>query len=158
MKKSCSGDVYTMNYKKSLIFFSLLLPSICFASSSYEEYKDAITICIDIEKSKDPLTVHDLYGMKPEYIERLLFIIKDVRIQQCSSEEEMRALIDELADNNKTVDAKEMGSRYLSIYNSRRMSDLSEAEKSSLSQLDISLRDKSLEVNLLDLREKLENR
>lgn len=157
MRKSNSGDVYTMNFKKTLIILSLFVPSICLAANSYDQYKETVTNCIDIEKNKAPLAAHDLDGLKPEDVEKYLFLIKDIRIQQCSSQEEMKALVDELAASDKPVDAKDLGYRYLSIYNNRRISELSDVEKEKLNQIDASLRGKSLEVNLLDLREKLKD-
>ncbi len=146
-----------MNFKKLLIVLSLLTPSIPLAANSYELYKKAITNCIDFEKSKIKLAKNDIEDLKPEDIEKFLFLIKDIRIQRCSSQEEITALIDELASTDVSINPKEIANRYLSIYNKQRISNLSDAEKVKLNKIDKSLKEKNLEINLLDLRKELKN-
>lgn len=146
-----------MNYNKILILFSLLTPSICSATNSYELYKDTVKNCVDMEKNKTPVTPHDLNELPPEDIRKFLFLIKDIRIQHCSYQQEMRALVDELSANNESVDTKDLQNRYLSIYNNRRLKALNDEEKDKLNQLDASLKNKSLEINLLDLWDELKN-
>jgi len=146
-----------MNFRNTLIILSLLTSSISLAANSYDLYKETVTNCADIEKDKVPLTVHDLDGFTPKDIETFFFLIKDIRVQRCSSKEEMTALVDELASSDKPVNPKELGNRYLSIYNHQRLRKLSSVEQAKLHQIDMSLKGKSLEINLLDLREELKD-
>lgn len=155
--KKYSGDVYTMNYKKLLLLLAFITPSICLAESSYDAYKDSVKNCIEIENQKSPVTINDLHGLKPEDIDKYLLLLKDIRIQECSKSYEMEALVNELSSGNDLINIDKLSERYLSIYIKKRTSTLSENELSKLNQLDSSLKEKSLEVNMLSLWEKLKD-
>lgn len=153
--KKYSGDVYTMNYKKLPLLLAFITPSICLAESSYDAYKDSVKNCIEIENQKSPVTINDLHGLKPEDIDKYLLLLKDIRIQECSKSYEMEALVNELSSGNELININKLSERYLSIYIKKRTNTLSENELSKLNQLDSSLKEKSLEVNMLSLWEKL---
>lgn len=155
--KKYSGDVYTMNYKKLPLLLAFLTPSICLAESSYDAYKDSVKNCIEIENQKSPVTISDLHGLKPEDIDKYLLLLKDIRIQECSKSYEMEALVNELSSGNELINIDKLSERYLSIYIKKRTNTLSENELSKLNQLDSSLKEKSLEVNMLSLWEKLKD-
>lgn len=155
--KKYSGDVYTMNYKKLPLLLAFITPSICLAESSYDAYKDSVKNCIEIENQKSPVTINDLHGLKPEDIDKYLLLLKDIRIQECSKSYEMEALVNELSSGNELINVNKLSERYLSIYIKKRTNTLSENELSKLNQLDSSLKEKSLEVNMLSLWEKLKD-
>lgn len=155
--KKYSGDVYTMNYKKLPLLLAFITPSICLAESSYDAYKDSVKNCIEIENQKSPVTINDLHGLKPEDIDKYLLLLKDIRIQECSKSYEMEALVNELSSGNELINIDKLSERYLSIYIKKRTNTLSENELSKLNQLDSSLKEKSLEVNMLSLGEKLKD-
>lgn len=155
--KKYSGDVYTMNYKKLPLLLAFITPSICLAESSYDAYKDSVKNCIEIENQKTPVTINDLHGLKPEDIDKYLLLLKDIRIQECSKSYEMEALVNELSSGNELINIDKLSERYLSIYIKKRTNTLSENELSKLNQLDSSLKEKSLEVNMLSLWEKLKD-
>lgn len=155
--KKYSGDVYTMNYKKLPLLLAFITPSICLAESSYDAYKDSVKNCIEIENQKAPVTISDLHGLKPEDIDKYLLLLKDIRIQECSKSYEMEALVNELSSGNELINIDKLSKRYLSIYIKKRTNTLSENELSKLNQLDSSLKEKSLEVNMLSLWEKLKD-
>ncbi len=155
--KKYSGDVYTMNYKKLPLLLAFITPSICLAESSYDAYKDSVKNCIEIENQKSPVTINDLHGLKPEDIDKYLLLLKDIRIQECSKSYEMEALVNELSSGNELINIDKLSERYLSIYIKKRTNTLSENELSKLNQLDSSLKEKSLEVNILSLWEKLKD-
>lgn len=155
--KKYSGDVYTMNYKKLPLLLAFITPSICLAESSYDAYKDSVKNCIEIENQKAPVTISDLHGLKPEDIDKYLLLLKDIRIQECSKSYEMEALVNELSSGNELISIDKLSERYLSIYIKKRTNTLSENELSKLNQLDSSLKEKSLEVNMLSLWEKLKD-
>lgn len=155
--KKYSGDVYTMNYKKLPLLLAFITPSICLAESSYDAYKDSVKNCIEIENQKSPVTINDLHGLKPEDIDKYLLLLKDIRIQECSKSYEMEALVNELSSGNELINIDKLSKRYLSIYIKKRTNTLSENELSKLNQLDSSLKEKSLEVNMLSLWEKLKD-
>ncbi|EOX3120925.1 hypothetical protein ACX6FB_003558 [Vibrio cholerae] len=155
--KKYSGDVYTMNYKKLPLLLAFITPSICLAESSYDAYKDSVKNCIEIENRKSPVTINDLHGLKPEDIDKYLLLLKDIRIQECSKSYEMEALVNELSSGNELININKLSERYLSIYIKKRTNTLSENELSKLNQLDSSLKEKSLEVNMLSLWEKLKD-
>ncbi len=155
--KKYSGDVYTMNYKKLPLLLAFITPSICLAESSYDAYKDSVKNCIEIENQKSPVTINDLHGLKPEDIDKYLLLLKDIRIQECSKSYEMEALVNELSSGNELINIDKLSERYLSIYIKKRTNTLSENELSKLNQLDSSLKEKSLEVNMLSLWEKLKD-
>ncbi len=155
--KKYSGDVYTMNYKKLPLLLAFITPSICLAESSYDAYKDSVKNCIEIENQKAPVTISDLHGLKPEDIDKYLLLLKDIRIQECSKSYEMEALVNELSSGNELINIDKLSERYLSIYIKKRTNTLSENELSKLNQLDSSLKEKSLEVNMLSLWEKLKD-
>lgn len=155
--KKYSGDVYTMNYKKLPLLLAFITPSICLAESSYDAYKDSVKNCIEIENQKSPVTINDLHGLKPEDIDKYLLLLKDIRIQECSKSYEMEALVNELSSGNELININKLSERYLSIYIKKRTNTLSENELSKLNQLDSSLKEKSLEVNMLSLWEKLKD-
>ncbi|ENM5927810.1 hypothetical protein ILY70_003881 [Vibrio mimicus] len=144
-----------MNYKKLCLLLTLLTPAICLAESSYDAYKDSVKYCIEIENQKSPVTINDLHGLKPEDIDKYLLLLKDIRIQECSKPYEMVALVNEISSSNELINADKLSDRYLSIYIKRRMNTFSKNELSKLNQLDSSLKEKSLEVNMLSLWEKL---
>ncbi|MEF3023146.1 hypothetical protein V4D05_18700 [Vibrio mimicus] len=146
-----------MNYKKLCLLLTLLTPSICLAESSYDAYKDSVKYCIEIENQKSPVTINDLHGLKPEDIDKYLLLLKDIRIQECSKPYEMVALVNEISSSNDLINADKLSDRYLSIYIKRRMNTFSKNELSKLNQLDSSLKEKSLEVNMLSLWEKLKD-
>ncbi|HDZ3715761.1 TPA: hypothetical protein RSW55_003770 [Vibrio vulnificus] len=146
-----------MNYKKLLLLLAFITPSICLAESSYDAYKDSVKNCIEIENQKSPVTINDLHGLKPEDIDKYLLLLKDIRIQECSKSYEMEALVNELSSGNDLINIDKLSERYLSIYIKKRTSTLSENELSKLNQLDSSLKEKSLEVNMLSLWEKLKD-
>ncbi len=147
-----------MNYKKLCLLLPLLTPSICLAESSYDAYKDSVKYCIEIENQKSPVTINDLHGLKPEDIDKYLLLLKDIRIQECSKSYEMVALVNEISSSNELINADKLSDRYLSIYIKRRMNTFSKNELSKLNQLDSSLKEKSLEVNMLSLWEKLKTK
>lgn len=155
--KKYSGDVYTMNYKKLPLLLAFITPSICLAESSYDAYKDSVKNCIEIENQKSPVTINDLHGLKPEDIDKYLLLLKDIRIQECSKSYEMEALVNELSSGNELINIDKLSERYLSIYIKKRTNTLSENELSKLNQLDSSLKEKSLEVNMLSLWERLKD-
>ncbi len=155
--KKYSGDVYTMNYKKLPLLLAFITPSICLAESSYDAYKDSVKNCIEIENRKSPVTINDLHELKPEDIDKYLLLLKDIRIQECSKSYEMEALVNELSSGNELININKLSERYLSIYIKKRTNTLSENELSKLNQLDSSLKEKSLEVNMLSLWEKLKD-
>lgn len=155
--KKYSGDVYTMNYKKLPLLLAFITPSICLAESSYDAYKDSVKNCIEIENQKSPVTINDLHGLKPEDIDKYLLLLKDIRIQECSKSYEMEALVNELSSGNDLINIDKLSERYLSIYIKKRTNTLSGNELSKLNQLDSSLKEKSLEVNMLSLWEKLKD-
>lgn len=155
--KKYSGDVYTMNYKKLPLLLAFITPSICLAESSYDAYKDSVKNCIEIENQKSPVTINDLHGLKPEDIDKYLLLLKDIRIQKCSKSYEMDALVNDLSSGNDLINIDKLSERYLSIYIKKRTNTLSENELSKLNQLDSSLKEKSLEVNMLSLWEKLKD-
>lgn len=155
--KKYSGDVYTMNYKKLPLLLAFITPSICLAESSYDAYKDSVKNCIEIENQKSPVTISDLHGLKPEDIDKYLLLLKDIRIQECSKSYEMEALVNEISSGNELINIDKLSERYLSIYIKKRTNTLSENELSKLNQLDSSLKEKSLEVNMLSLWEKLKD-
>lgn len=155
--KKYSGDVYTMNYKKLPLLLAFITPSICLAESSYDAYKDSVKNCIEIENQKSPVTINDLHGLKPEDIDKYLLLLKDIRIQECSKSYEIEALVNELSSGNELINIDKLSKRYLSIYIKKRTNTLSENELSKLNQLDSSLKEKSLEVNMLSLWEKLKD-
>lgn len=155
--KKYSGDVYTMNYKKLPLLLAFITPSICLAESSYDAYKKSVKNCIEIENQKSPVTINDLHGLKPEDIDKYLLLLKDIRIQECSKSYEMEALVNELSSGNELINIDKLSERYLSIYIKKRTNTLSENELSKLNQLDSSLKEKSLEVNMLSLWEKLKD-
>lgn len=155
--KKYSGDVYTMNYKKLPLLLAFITPSICLAESSYDAYKNSVKNCIEIEDQKSPVTINDLHGLKPEDIDKYLLLLKDIRIQECSKSYEMEALVNELSSGNELINIDKLSERYLSIYIKKRTNTLSENELSKLNQLDSSLKEKSLEVNMLSLWEKLKD-
>lgn len=146
-----------MNYKKLCLLLTLLTPAICLAESSYNAYKDSVKYCIEIENQKSPVTINDLHGLKPEDIDKYLLLLKDIRIQECSKPYEMVALVNEISSSNELINADKLSDRYLSIYIKRRMNTFSKNELSKLNQLDSSLKEKSLEVNMLSLWEKLKD-
>lgn len=146
-----------MNYKKLCLLLTLLTPAICLAESSYDAYKDSVKYCIEIENQKSPVTINDLHGLKPEDIDKYLLLLKDIRIQECSKPYEMVALVNEISSSNELINADKLSDRYLSIYIKRRMNTFSKNELSKLNQLDSSLKEKSLEVNMLSLWEKLKD-
>lgn len=155
--KKYSGDVYTMNCKKLPLLLAFITPSICLAESSYDAYKDSVKNCIEIENQKSPVTISDLHGLKPEDIDKYLLLLKDIRIQECSKSYEMEALVNEISSGNELINIDKLSERYLSIYIKKRTNTLSENELSKLNQLDSSLKEKSLEVNMLSLWEKLKD-
>lgn len=155
--KKYSGDVYTMNYNKLPLLLAFITPSICLAESSYDAYKDSVKNCIEIENQKSPVTINDLHGLKPEDIDKYLLLLKDIRIQECSKSYEMEALVNELSSGNELINIDKLSERYLSIYIKKRTNTLSENELSKLNQLDSSLKEKSLEVNMLSLWERLKD-
>ncbi|EJL6522468.1 hypothetical protein RDG66_17610 [Vibrio cholerae] len=146
-----------MNYKKLPLLLAFITPSICLAESSYDAYKDSVKNCIEIENQKAPVTISDLHGLKPEDIDKYLLLLKDIRIQECSKSYEMEALVNELSSGNELISIDKLSERYLSIYIKKRTNALSENELSKLNQLDSSLKEKSLEVNMLSLWEKLKD-
>ncbi|HAS6385904.1 TPA: hypothetical protein RZA60_003308 [Vibrio vulnificus] len=146
-----------MNYKKLLLLLAFITPSICLAESSYDAYKDSVKNCIEIENQKSPVTINDLHGLKSEDIDKYLLLLKDIRIQECSKSYEMEALVNELSSGNDLINIDKLSERYLSIYIKKRTNTLSENELSKLNQLDSSLKEKSLEVNMLSLWEKLKD-
>lgn len=146
-----------MNYKKLCLLLTLLTLSICLAESSYDAYKDSVKYCIEIENQKSPVTINDLHGLKPEDIDKYLLLLKDIRIQECSKPYEMVALVNEISSSNELINADKLSDRYLSIYIKRRMNTFSKNELSKLNQLDSSLKEKSLEINMLSLWEKLKD-
>lgn len=146
-----------MNYKKLPLLLAFITPSICLAESSYDAYKDSVKSCIGIENQKSPVTISDLHGLKPEDIDKYLLLLKDIRIQECSKSYEMEALVNELSSGNELINIDKLSERYLSIYIKKRTNTLSENELSKLKQLDSSLKEKSLEVNMLSLWEKLKD-
>ncbi|RBO14612.1 hypothetical protein DSL61_16365 [Vibrio cholerae] len=146
-----------MNYKKLPLLLAFITPSICLAESSYDAYKDSVKNCIEIENQKAPVTISDLHGLKPEDIDKYLLLLKDIRIQECSKSYEMEALVNELSSGNELINIDTLSERYLSIYIKKRTNTLSENELSKLNQLDSSLKEKSLEVNMLSLWEKLKD-
>ncbi|HDZ9219675.1 TPA: hypothetical protein RUZ04_003579 [Vibrio cholerae] len=146
-----------MNYKKLPLLLAFITPSICLAESSYDAYKDSVKNCIEIENQKSPVTINDLHGLKPEDIDKYLLLLKDIRIQECSKSYEMEALVNELSSGNELINIDKLSKRYLSIYIKKRTNTLSENELSKLNQLDSSLKEKSLEVNMLSLWEKLKD-
>ncbi|MFG5030169.1 hypothetical protein [Vibrio cholerae] len=146
-----------MNYKKLPLLLAFITPSICLAESSYDVYKDSVKNCIEIENQKSPVTINDLHGLKPEDIDKYLLLLKDIRIQECSKSYEMEALVNELSSGNELINIDKLSERYLSIYIKKRTNTLSENELSKLNQLDSSLKEKSLEVNMLSLWEKLKD-
>ncbi|ENM3848724.1 hypothetical protein ACPFUL_002755 [Vibrio cholerae] len=146
-----------MNYKKLPLLLAFITPSICLAESSYDAYKDSVKNCIEIENQKAPVTISDLHGLKPEDIDKYLLLLKDIRIQECSKSYEMEALVNELSSGNELISIDKLSERYLSIYIKKRTNTLSENELSKLNQLDSSLKEKSLEVNMLSLWEKLKD-
>ncbi|ENM3767605.1 hypothetical protein V9R55_003129 [Vibrio cholerae] len=146
-----------MNYKKLPLLLAFITPSICLAESSYDAYKDSVKNCIEIENQKAPVTISDLHGLKPEDIDKYLLLLKDIRIQECSKSYEMEALVNELSSGNELINIDKLSERYLSIYIKKRTNTLSENELSKLNQLDSSLKEKSLEVNMLSLWEKLKD-
>ncbi|WP_337921361.1 hypothetical protein [Vibrio cholerae] len=146
-----------MNYKKLPLLLAFITPSICLAESSYDAYKDSVKNCIEIENQKSPFTINDLHGLKPEDIDKYLLLLKDIRIQECSKSYEMEALVNELSSGNELINIDKLSERYLSIYIKKRTNTLSENELSKLNQLDSSLKEKSLEVNMLSLWEKLKD-
>ncbi|WP_046030615.1 hypothetical protein [Vibrio vulnificus] len=146
-----------MNYKKLLLLLAFITPSICLAESSYDAYKDSVKNCIEIENQKSPVTINDLHGLKPEDIDKYLLLLKDIRIQECSKSYEMEALVNELSSGNDLINIDKLSERYLSIYIKKRTNTLSENELSKLNQLDSLLKEKSLEVNMLSLWEKLKD-
>ncbi|HGE6108277.1 TPA: hypothetical protein ACGG8A_003621, partial [Vibrio cholerae] len=77
--------------------------------------------------------------------------------QECSKSYEMEALVNELSSGNELINIDKLSERYLSIYIKKRTNTLSENELSKLNQLDSSLKEKSLEVNILSLWEKLKD-
>ncbi|HFQ5433823.1 TPA: hypothetical protein ACGVBV_004331 [Vibrio vulnificus] len=146
-----------MNYKKLPLLLAFITPSICLAESSYDAYKDSVKNCIEIENQKSPVTINDLHGLKPEDIDKYLLLLKDIRIQKCSKSYEMDALVNDLSSGNDLINIDKLSERYLSIYIKKRTNTLSENELSKLNQLDSSLKEKSLEVNMLSLWEKLKD-
>ncbi|WP_217526163.1 hypothetical protein [Vibrio cholerae] len=146
-----------MNYKKLPLLLAFITPSICLAESSYDAYKDSVKNCIEIENQKAPVTISDLHGLKPKDIDKYLLLLKDIRIQECSKSYEMEALVNELSSGNELISIDKLSERYLSIYIKKRTNTLSENELSKLNQLDSSLKEKSLEVNMLSLWEKLKD-
>lgn len=146
-----------MNYKKLPLLLAFITPSICLAESSYDAYKDSVKNCIEIENQKAPVTISDLHGLKPEDIDKYLLLLKDIRIQECSKSYEMEALVNELSSGNELINIDKLSELYLSIYIKKRTNTLSENELSKLNQLDSSLKEKSLEVNMLSLWEKLKD-
>ncbi|EGR0144096.1 hypothetical protein FPT16_18495 [Vibrio cholerae] len=146
-----------MNYNKLPLLLAFITPSICLAESSYDAYKDSVKNCIEIENQKSPVTINDLHGLKPEDIDKYLLLLKDIRIQECSKSYEMEALVNELSSGNELINIDKLSERYLSIYIKKRTNTLSENELSKLNQLDSSLKEKSLEVNMLSLWERLKD-
>ncbi|HGS4862477.1 TPA: hypothetical protein ACMDQZ_003494 [Vibrio cholerae] len=146
-----------MNYKKLPLLLAFITPSICLAESSYDAYKDSVKNCIKIENQKSPVTINDLHGLKPEDIDKYLLLLKDIRIKECSKSYEMEALVNELSSGNELINIDKLSERYLSIYIKKRTNTLSENELSKLNQLDSSLKEKSLEINMLSLWERLKD-
>ncbi|TFH89615.1 hypothetical protein [Vibrio ouci] len=140
------------------VFVSALLMTFSQAafSNSYEEYKVKVKECIVAEEQKAPLTVSDIRDLSVDDVEKYVLFLKDIRIQRCSANEELAALADEIS-LSESVESKLMEQRYLSVYLKTQMRDFSSEEKLKLTQLENRLQQKGLEVNMLEIVDKLKN-
>ncbi|MDC5870373.1 hypothetical protein OPW39_16320 [Vibrio europaeus] len=133
----------------------MIFSQVVFANS-YEEYKVKVNKCIAAEEQKTPLTVSDISDLSVDDVEKYVMFLKDIRIQRCSANEELAALADEIS-SSESVESKLLEQRYLSVYLKTQMYDFSSEEKLKLTQLDDRLQQKGLEVNMLDIVDKLKN-
>lgn len=143
-----------MDSKKILIMALTFVPFFAEAAA-YSDYEQQVNNCVKIEKSKQPVSVSDLGNITPKEIPVFLLFIKNKRIQTCSWEMEMDALIEELATSSDTNVAS-LADKYLSIFLKKTEVHFTEKQKARLQEIEDQLRGKSLEVDIPLLLENLE--
>lgn len=121
----------------------------------YKEYSAKVESCIEIEKVKEPLLAIDVKGIPRNDLFSAIFYLKEKRIAECSSIEELSALAQEISNSQTNIDRQVLTDRYLSI-------SLVDREKTYL-EIDGVVREliikriggKNLEINILDLFDSL---
>ncbi|WP_157490785.1 hypothetical protein [Enterovibrio coralii] len=120
----------------------------------YDKYVDAVKQCIEVENAKEDVSSKNLDKFNTLDIREYLLLIKNIRIQNCSGLEEVRALSHDL--NKGDMELSILKNKYLSIYIAGRVDSFSNEDLKVMKEIDLLIADKSLEGDLVTLFDELE--
>lgn len=136
-------------------FCSLLLfLSLGADADTYNIYETKLLQCVTLEKAKPALTYEDVRAFAPDDIAKHILLLKNIRIQECSNDAEMKALVGELASDEE-LDKQRLSSRYLSIAISQQLQTFTKEENKRLQAIKELVQGKGLEVDIPLLWEQL---
>nr|PMH71293.1 hypothetical protein BCU62_25025 [Enterovibrio norvegicus] len=141
-----------MNFKP--LCSLLLVLSFGAGAEAYDTYEAQIEYCAGLEEAKPALTIEEIRTLAPSDVPTYLLLLKNIRIQECSNDAEMKALVEELAAA-KEISTQALNSRYLSIYISQQLQAFSKEENKRLESIKEQIQGKGLEVDIPALWEQL---
>ncbi|WP_394204743.1 hypothetical protein [Shewanella waksmanii] len=121
----------------------------------YSEYELKVSDCIRLEKQKQPVMAADLKRFKRDEVAVSIFYLKDKRIVDCSARSELISLAHALQSSSFNLDSLKL--QYLSL------EMIAKEEKFQRLPLDFrndfikAVEGKSLEINLLDLFDEIDD-
>lgn len=146
----------------STLLIAFLVSSSTFAENNYSEhyetYISKVSSCIQMEKNKEPLLSSTLEGVSKSSLITAIFYLKEKRIVDCSSREELDSLTRTLKENKGKIDYQLLEDRYLSIGLIKKEISFLDVTKDQREIIIDASRGKSLEVNLLDFFDEVESK